>query len=92
VGFLELSLFFPLLVYHLAPAPQIHPKQGFNVKGDTMKGRRIREHLKQPSTWKGLGVLGGLLGWGLAPEGYEVIGQAVILLVGLYEAARNENK
>lgn len=43
---------------------------------------------KEPSTWKGIAILVGLLGWSVQPELLEQIITAVIAVVGVIEVAR----
>jgi len=46
--------------------------------------------LKEPSTFRGLAVLGGLVGLGLSPEHWESIGAAVAAIIGAIEIFRKE--
>jgi hypothetical protein len=48
--------------------------------------------LKQPSTFRGLAVLGGLAGLSLSPQHWEAIGSAVAAVIALVEIFRNEKK
>jgi hypothetical protein len=50
----------------------------------------ILSHLKQPSTFRGLAVLGGLAGLSLSPQHWEAIGSAVAAVIALVEIFRNE--
>ena len=52
----------------------------------------ILTRLKQPSTYRGLAVLGGLAGLSLSPQHWESIGSAVAAIIGLIEVFRNERK
>jgi len=51
---------------------------------------KILSHLKQPSTFRGLAVLGGLAGLSLSPQHWESIGSAVAAVIALVEIFRNE--
>jgi hypothetical protein len=51
---------------------------------------KILSHLKQPSTFRGIAVLGGLAGLSLSPQHWEAIGAAAAALVALIEIFRNE--
>jgi hypothetical protein len=51
---------------------------------------KILSHLKQPSTFRGLAVLGGLAGLSLSPQHWEAIGSAVAAVIALVEIFRNE--
>jgi hypothetical protein len=53
---------------------------------------KILSHLKQPSTFRGLAVLGGLAGLSLSPQHWESIGSAVAAVIALVEIFRNEKK
>jgi len=53
---------------------------------------KILSHLKQPSTFRGLAVLGGLAGLSLSPQHWEAIGSAVAAAIALVEIFRNEKK
>jgi len=53
---------------------------------------KILSHLKQPSTFRGLAVLGGLAGLSLSPQHWEAIASAVAGVIGLIEIFRNEKK
>jgi hypothetical protein len=53
---------------------------------------KILSHLKQPSTFRGLAVLGGLAGLSLSPQHWEAIGSAVAAVIALVEIFRNEKK
>ena len=53
---------------------------------------KILSHLKQPSTFRGLAVLGGLAGLSLSPQHREAIGSAVAAVIALVEIFRNEKK
>ena len=52
----------------------------------------ILEYAKQPSTYKGLGILLGLAGVTVAPGAFEVIGAGIITAIGVWETFRNERK
>ena len=52
---------------------------------------KIKEYLKQPSTYKGLAVLISLAGMTVAPGAVEALGVGIIALIGIYETFRNEN-
>ncbi|MFZ9960267.1 MAG: hypothetical protein ACO3GP_07735 [Candidatus Limnocylindrus sp.] len=49
-------------------------------------------HLKQPSTFRGLAVLGGLAGLSLSPAHWEAIGSAVAAIIAAIEIFRDERK
>ena len=53
---------------------------------------KILSHLQQPSTFRGLAVLGGLAGLSLSPQHWESIGSAVAAVIALIEIFRNEKK
>jgi hypothetical protein len=53
---------------------------------------KFLSHLKQPSTFRGLAVLGGLAGLSLSPQHWESIGSAVAAVIALVEIFRNERK
>jgi hypothetical protein len=53
---------------------------------------KFLSHLKQPSTFRGLAVLGGLAGLSLSPQHWEAIGSAVAAAIALVEIFRNETK
>ena len=53
---------------------------------------KILSHLKQPSTFRGLAVLGGLAGLSLSPQHWEAIGSAVAAIIAAIEIFRNEKK
>ena len=50
----------------------------------------ILSRLIEPSTWRGLAILAGALGIGIAPELVEQIGVAVTAVIGAIEIARRE--
>lgn len=50
----------------------------------------ILGYLKQPSTWRGLTALAGVVGVSLAPEVWEQIGLTVASIIALIEVVRNE--
>jgi hypothetical protein len=52
--------------------------------------KELLTHLKQPSTFRGLAVLGGLAGLSLSPQHWESIGSAVAAVIALVEIFRNE--
>ena len=52
----------------------------------------ILAQLKQPSTYRGLTILAGLIGWKLDPSQADAIGAAVVGILGLIEVFRNERK
>jgi hypothetical protein len=52
----------------------------------------ILNHLKQKSTWAGLGTILALVGVQLDPEQLTSIGTAVIGLIGVYEVFRHEHR
>lgn len=50
----------------------------------------ILGHLKQKSTWAGLGTIFAIVGVHLNPDQLSSIGTAAIALIGLYEVFRHE--
>ena len=52
--------------------------------------KHLGERLKEPSTWKGLAILAGLLGWSVSPELAEAIGATVVGVIGIIEVVRKE--
>lgn len=52
----------------------------------------ILGHLKQKSTWAGLGTILALVGIQLNPDQLTSIGTAVISLIGVYEVFRHEQR
>lgn len=50
----------------------------------------ILSRLKEPSTWKGVAVLVGVMGWNLDPELLPQIGVTVAAVIGLIEVIRKE--
>ena len=48
--------------------------------------------LKQPSTFRGLAILAGLLGCKVSPQMTDSIAAAVVAVLGLIEVFRNERK
>jgi len=52
----------------------------------------ILNKLKEPSTYRGLTILTGLVGINLAPELTVAIGTAVAAIIGLIEVVRKEKK
>lgn len=50
----------------------------------------MKKYLVQPSTWRGLAVLLGALGVGIAPELLEQIGVGVAGVLGVIEVLRSE--
>ena len=52
--------------------------------------RWILDRLGEASTWKGLSILAGLLGVVVAPAQLEIIGGAIITIVGAIETLRKE--
>jgi len=53
---------------------------------------KIMELLKQPSTWRGLALLGSVFGITLAPELLLQIGAGITAAIGLYDTVRDERK
>ena len=53
---------------------------------------KFLSHLKQPSTFRGLAVLGGLAGLSLSPQHWEAIGSAVAAIIAAVEIFRDERK
>lgn len=51
----------------------------------------IKKRLRERSTYVGLSVLFGLAGVTVAPEALELLGAAVLGVVGVVEAARDED-
>ena len=52
--------------------------------------KHIGARLKEPSTWKGLALLAGILGWNVDPELLPQIGAVVVAVIGLIEVIRKE--
>lgn len=52
----------------------------------------ILTQLKQPSTFRGLAILAGLVGIKVSPEMTDSISAAVVAVLGLIEVFRNERK
>lgn len=52
----------------------------------------IMNRLKQPSTYRGLAVLTGLIGYSVSPELADAIGLAVVALLSAIEIFRDEHK
>ena len=52
----------------------------------------IIARLKEPSTWRGLTMLAGLVGFTLSPEQWQAISTAVLALLGAVEVFRPEVK
>jgi hypothetical protein len=52
----------------------------------------ILNKLKEPSTYRGLTILAGLVGINLAPELTVAISTAVAAIIGLIEVVRKEKK
>lgn len=50
----------------------------------------IKDRAKEPSTWRGLSILLGLTGVGIAPELVMQIGAVVMSILGGIEVARKE--
>ncbi len=50
----------------------------------------ILARLKEPSTYRGLAILGGLVGISLDPEQWTAISAAVAAVIGLVEVFRRE--
>jgi hypothetical protein len=50
----------------------------------------IRARLKEPSTYRGLAILGGIVGISLDPEQWTAISAAVAAVIGLVEVFRRE--
>jgi hypothetical protein len=46
--------------------------------------------LKEPSTFRGLAILGGVLGVALEPSKWDAIGTAVAAIIGVIEVFRKE--
>lgn len=51
----------------------------------------ILRQLKQPSTWKGVFIVAGVIGYGIEPELQEQIIIAVTTIIGIIEIYRNEH-
>jgi hypothetical protein len=54
--------------------------------------KAILARLKEPSTFRGLAVLGGLVGLSLSPLHWDAIAAAVAAAIGLIEVFRKEVK
>jgi hypothetical protein len=50
----------------------------------------ILARLKEPSTYRGLAILGGIVGISLDPEQWTAISAAVAAVIGLVEVFRRE--
>jgi hypothetical protein len=50
----------------------------------------LLEKLKEPSTYRGLAIIGGALGVTLDPSAWETIGMLVASIIGLIEIFRKE--
>jgi len=50
----------------------------------------MMERLKEASTWRGLAILAGALGFGVEAAAVETIGTGVVALLGMIEVARPE--
>lgn len=59
-----------------------------------MDGYRVRrwilDRLGEVSTWKGVSILAGLFGLVVAPDQLEIIGAAIVSIVGAIEMIRKE--
>ena len=53
---------------------------------------KILDLIKQPSTWRGIALLGSVFGITLVPEMLMEIGLGVAALIGVYDTVRDENK
>jgi hypothetical protein len=51
---------------------------------------KLKEHLKMPSTWRGIFVGAGLFGYVFAPEQQEAITIGTMTLIGFIEIIRKE--
>ncbi|NTV10479.1 MAG: hypothetical protein HGA47_06855 [Zoogloea sp.] len=52
----------------------------------------LLNYATQPSTWRGLAIVGGACGLVLSPDAWQAIGSAVAATVGAVEIVRNETK
>ena len=52
--------------------------------------KAIFDRLKEPSTYRGLAVLGGLVGLSLTPEHWDAIAGVVAGVIGVIEVFRKE--
>jgi hypothetical protein len=52
----------------------------------------IMKRISEASTFRGLAVLGGLVGLSLSPQHWEAIGSAVAAVIALIEVFRKEKK
>lgn len=53
--------------------------------------RWILDRLGEVSTWKGVSILAGLFGVVVAPDQLEIIGAAIVSIVGAIETLRKES-
>jgi len=54
--------------------------------------KTIIERLKESSTYRGLAIVGGIVGVNIAPDLAVAIGTAVMSIIGLIEIIRKEKK
>lgn len=52
----------------------------------------ILKYAKQPSTWRGLTVVFGAVGYAVSPELIDAIGASVMSVIGAIEVYRDEHK
>ncbi len=52
--------------------------------------KNLFSKLKEPSTYRGLAILGGLAGISIDPSAWESIGAAVAAIIGVIEIFRKE--
>lgn len=51
----------------------------------------IKERLKESSTYTGLSILAGVVGYTIAPGAFELIGGGVLGVIGLIETIKSEH-
>jgi uncharacterized membrane-anchored protein len=52
--------------------------------------KMLIQRLKEPSTYRGLAIIGGAVGVSLEPSAWETIGTLVASIIGLIEIFRKE--
>ena len=53
---------------------------------------KVLSLIKQPSTWRGVALLGSVFGITLVPELLMEIGLGIAAAIGVYDTLRNEDK
>ena len=54
------------------------------------KMNKLIEKLKEPSTYRGLAIIGGVIGITLTPQAWDTIGAAIAAIIGVIEIFRKE--